>query len=203
MCQCAATNFTATYRHTLRLLTYSDVRIQAAAPSTVFWNPGTAHTTHRTWRFTWSAILRRVVGWVFPTFRRIVLPSSSTASNTRTRRHSVTSHKTGILITLCECLPRGVSPPCSHQWWPDTATNLSGTSLKRRRQWSLQVYEGGGALYTAHALSVRRLPTASGPSYTAGRRIPDNKHIHRHQKGGTAQWCGANGGKWAGYCCRL
>jgi len=48
-----------------------------------------------------------------------------------------------------------------------------------------------GALYTAHPM-----PTASGPSYTAGRRIPDNKHIHRHQKGGGGeQWGGANGGK--------
>ena len=39
-------------------------------------------------------------------------------------------------------------------------------------------------LYTVHAMSVRRLPTASGPSYTAGRGTPDNKHIHRHQKRG-------------------
>jgi len=95
-----ATNFTATYRHTLRLLTFSDVRfhLQSAVDIPTFefrqqhalidppWTSGTRAllTRHTQYGDSHGQLCDAMSSdeW-FPTFRRIVLPSTSTASNTR------------------------------------------------------------------------------------------------------------------------
>jgi len=111
MCQYTA-NPTETYRRTLRLLTFSNVHchLQSAVDIPTFEFRQQRALSDTQWPTGTQALLltrhtkpgdshgRRCDAvssdeW-FLTFRRIVLPSPSTACNTRTRRHSPTFPKT-------------------------------------------------------------------------------------------------------------